>query len=392
MRSTHLTAQSRLPTENLRHEAHPSALLQSDYYFDTYFGAAYCGDAFEFLRQLASSSVSLIMTSPPFALQRKKQYGNVDASDYVKWFHTFASEFYRVLKDDGSLIIDLGGSWVRGLPVRSLYHFELVVDLCKHLDVEGKQNFYLAEEFFWYNPAKLPTPAEWVTVRRVRVKDAVNTIWWLSKTPNPKANNRNVLKTYSEAMRALLRRGYTPKLRPSGHDISDKFGRDNGGAIPPNLLQISNTDSNSRYQRLCRASKLPVHPARFPSQLPAFFIKFLTDENDLVVDPFAGSNMTGAVAEHLKRRWLAFELVEDYVKGAAFRFSSEALSEIPVDVGDIYGELRGSGQSAPVGYRNGHKKRPSLDEIGAIQPRLLEQTGPYVPELLEATQEEAALE
>lgn len=360
---------------------HFGTLSESTSFFATHYGCAYHGDALDYLRQLPDGSINLIMTSPPFALQRKKQYGNVDANEYIEWFHDFAVEFYRVLRDDGSLVIDLGGSWVRGMPVRSLYHFELVIDLCKRLDPVGRNNFYLAEEFFWYNPAKLPTPAEWVTVRRVRVKDAVNTVWWLSKTPDPKANNRNVLKTYSQSMRLLLRQGYKPKLRPSGHDISDKFGKDNGGAIPPNLLQISNTDSNSRYQRLCRDQNLPVHPARFPSQLPAFFIKFLTDANDIVLDPFAGSGMTGAVAERLERRWLAFEMVEDYLKGARFRFGAEALEELPIEVGDIYGEERGNSSVPRIASdsKTEQKRVESLSEITPIQARLLETNGAYLP-------------
>jgi len=325
------------------------------------------------------------MTSPPFALQRRKQYGNVDADDYIRWFHDFAQEFYRVLKADGSLVIDLGGSWVRGAPVRALYHFELVIDLCKQLDPAGGKNFFLAEEFFWYNPAKLPTPAEWVTVRRIRVKDAVNTVWWLSKTPHPKANNRHVLKTYSASMRLLMRDGYKPKLRPSGHDISAKFGKDNGGAIPPNLLQIANTDSNSRYQRLVRAAGLPVHPARFPSQLPAFFIRFLTDSNDLVVDPFSSSNMTGAVSEKLGRSWVGFELVEDYLKGSKLRFTPEAISEIQVEVDDIYGDERGAGHASKDGANVRDATKRNGSQLLNVQARLLEDSEPYESDALEPT-------
>ena len=211
-------------------------------------------------------------------------------------------------------MVDIGGSWNPGEPTRSLYHYELLVALCRRL------HFHLAQEFFWYNPARLPTPAEWVTVRRVRVKDAVNTVWWLSKTPHPKANNRNVLREYSDSMRELLVRGYKPKLRPSGHDISDKFQRDNGGAIPPNLIELSNTESNSYYLTACRQANIKPHPARFPVALPEFFIKFLTDPHDLVVDPFGGSNSTGEAAEAQQRYWMTFELIPEYLEGSKFRF------------------------------------------------------------------------
>ncbi|MFQ6100038.1 MAG: DNA-methyltransferase [Anaerolineae bacterium] len=284
-------------------------------FYVTQYGAAYLGDALVYLRQMERDSVDLIVTSPPFALKRKKEYGNVDAKDYVPWFMVFAVEFKRILKDTGSLVIDIGGSWVKGQPTRSLYHFELVIALCKTL------GFHLAQEFYWYNPSKLPSPAEWVTVRRVRVKDAVDPIWWLSKTPDPRASNWRVLKPYSDSMKKLLQNGYKAKLRPSGHNISENFSKDHKGAIPPNLLELANTDSNSTYLRECRERGIKPHPARFPHGLPEFFIKFLTEPGDLVVDPFAGSNITGEVAERLERHWLAFEIIEEYLEASKFRFS-----------------------------------------------------------------------
>lgn len=266
--------------------------------------------------KVADETVDLIMTSPPFGLVRKKAYGNQDADLYVAWFEKFAEQFSRVLKPTGSLVIDIGGAWKPGLPTRSLYHYELLIMLCR------KFGFHLAQEFFWWNPAKLPTPAEWVNIRRVRVKDAVNCVWWLSKTPYPKVSNRRVLQPYSESMKDLIRNGYTAKMRPSGHDISTKFQKDNGGAIPPNLIALANTESNGVYQRYCREHSLVEHPARFPAGLPAFFIKLLTNKTDLVIDPFAGSCMTGAVAEQMKRRWICCEASADYVEGAKGRFVS----------------------------------------------------------------------
>jgi site-specific DNA-methyltransferase (cytosine-N4-specific) len=281
----------------------------------TRFGGIHLADSLEFLRDhVKSESVDLIMTSPPFGLVRKKQYGNVDADQYLAWFLPFGVEFKRVLKPSGSLVIDIGGSWIPGQPTRSLYHYELVIVLCRQV------GFHLAQEFYWWNPSKLPSPAEWVTVRRVRAKDAVNCVWWLSPTPWPKASNRRILAPYSEAMKGLLKNGYRAKLRPSGHDISQNFLIDNGAAIPPNLLAVPNTESNSYYLRYCADRKLPPHPARFPAALPEFFVRMLTDEGDVVIDPFAGSCVTGEVCERLKRKWVCVELVEDYLKGAVGRF------------------------------------------------------------------------
>jgi site-specific DNA-methyltransferase (cytosine-N4-specific) len=252
------------------------------------------------------------MTSPPFALRRKKAYGNVPASDYVEWFWPFAQEFKRILKPEGSFVFDLGGTWNPGKGTRSLYQYELILRLSKI--------YYLAQEFFWYNPSKLPTPAEWVTVRRTRVKDAVTPLWWLSKTETPRADNRQVLKPYSASMRRLLKEGYKAARRPSQHEISVHFQRDNGGAIPPNLLSIPNTRSSDSYLDKCREAGLPIHPARFPAGVPEFFIRFLTQPHDLVLDPFAGSNVTGRIAESLERRWISIEINGDYVAGSQYRF------------------------------------------------------------------------
>jgi len=252
---------------------------------------------------------------------RKKDYGNVESHEYVDWFKQFGVEFKRLLKPSGSLVIDIGGAWIPGQPTRSLYHFELVIMLCREV------GFYLAQEFFWWNPSKLPSPAEWVTVRRIRAKDAVNCVWWLSPTPWPKASNRRVLAPYSDAMKGLLKNGYRAKLRPSGHDISDKFSRDNGAAIPPNLIAIPNTESNSYYLRYCTEHEIKPHPARFPAALPEFFIRMLTERGDMVLDPFAGSCVTGEVCERLKRKWACVEMREDYLKGALGRFERPVAPE-----------------------------------------------------------------
>ena len=306
------TANSEEPRHNFA-ELYPLEALRA--FHQTQFGEILSGDALCYLfNGTTEKSVDLIMTSPPFGLVRKKSYGNEDAHRYCDWFRPFAEGFRRVLKDNGSLVIDIGGAWRPGTPTRSLYHFELLLMLCE------EYGFHLCQEHYWWNPSKLPTPAEWVNVRRVRVKDAVNCLWWLSPSPWPKASNRRILAPYSASMRQLLRNGYKAKLRPSGHDISNNFRKDNGGSVPPNLLAVANTESNGRYQEYCRENDYPIHPARYPEELPEYFIRMLTDPGDLVVDPFAGSCVTGAVAEVLERKWVCCELEEDYLHGAMARF------------------------------------------------------------------------
>ena len=280
--------------------------------YTTRLGRAFTGDALDVLRTLPADSVALVMTSPPFALRRKKAYGNVEPGEYVEWFWPFAEQIHRVLRPDGSFVMDLGGAWNRGSGTRSLFPYQLILRL--------SELFFLAQDFYWFNPSRLPTPAEWVTIRRTRVKDAVNTLWWLSKTEEPQADNRRVLKPYSRSMKRLLKDGYQPAMRPSQHEIGPHFRKDNGGAIPPNLLTVPNTRSYDAYFIQCRAAGLPIHPARFPTELPDFFIRFLTQPGQLVLDPFAGSNVTGQVAELLERRWLSIEINADYVAGSRFRF------------------------------------------------------------------------
>lgn len=283
-------------------------------------GEAWVGDAIETLQgQCQDESVDLIMTSPPFALSRPKEYGNESQESYKAWFLPFADEFWRVLKPEGSLVIDLGGAWEPGRPVKSLYAFELLVGLCRR----PQRPFVLAQDFYWHNPARLPGPAQWVTVKRLRAKDAVNYVWWLSKGPFPKADNRNVLREYTDKMKRLVASGsYNRGRRPSGHVIREGFTEDRGGSIPPNLLTISNTTNDASYIDACRERGFRPHPARFPEELPAFFIEMLTDPDDLVVDPFAGSNITGKVAESLGRKWMSVDLEAEYVLGSQARFDN----------------------------------------------------------------------
>lgn len=307
-----------IETEELEFASHPCLLLP-DYTaaYSSQLGAAFVADSSKAMKIIPDSSINLVVTSPPYALHFKKEYGNVSKDEYVTWFLPFAEEIHRILKDDGSFVLNIGGSYNAGHPTRSLYQYKLLIALC---EITG---FHLAQELYWYNPAKLPAPAEWVNVRRIRVKDSVEHLWWFGKTEWPKANNRQVLTEYSQDMKRLIKNGYKAKMRPSGHNITDKFQDDHGGAIPSNLLTKGNNQSNSSfYKRLKEAGK-KMHPARFPEALPKFFIEFLTDPYDIVLDPFAGSNTTGSVAESLQRRWIAIELDAIYVQASEYRFGEQ---------------------------------------------------------------------
>lgn len=298
-------------------------------------GAAYIGDSRDLLARLPDDSLNLVMTSPPFALQRVKAYGNKDQTEYVDWLMEFGRLVHKKLRPDGSFVVDLGGAYQKGVPVRSLYNFRVLIRFCDEL------GFHLAEEFYWHNPAKLPSPIEWVNKRKLRVKDSVDTVWWFGKTEWPKADVSKVLAPYSDRMKKLMEdpeKFYKPRVRPSGHDIGMGFAKDNGGAIPPNLLSFPNTESNGQYMGGCKVVGVDAHPARFPAKLPEFFIKFLTEPGDVVLDIFAGSNTTGQVCEGLQRRWLAFEQLPEYSAASAFRFLPPDCSE--TEIRDVFDRVK----------------------------------------------------
>ena len=303
-------------------------------------GKIFLGDFVEIyekhLKRYYKNKFQLIITSPPFPLNNKKQYGNLTGEEYLKWFESLAPIFSNLLKEDGSLVIEIGNTWEKNRPVQSLLHLEALMKLVKHHEA----NLRLIQEFIVYNPSRLPSPAQWVTINRIRTIDSYTHIWWIAKSDFPKADNRKVLRPYSSSMKNLLqRKKYNAGKRPSEHNIGEKsFLKDNGGSIahnffeiepldekrevrlPYNVLSFSNTSSNDYFLKKCRELGIKPHPARMNPGVVAFFIEFLTDENDLILDPFAGSNTTGYVAELLNRRWIACELKEEYVEQSKIRF------------------------------------------------------------------------
>lgn len=304
-------------------------------YYTTPKGQFYLGLSEEVLRTKTlrnlKGKIQLIFTSPPFPLNRKKKYGNLQGSEYASRLSSFAPLFSEFLTPDGSIVIELGNAWNSGFPTVSTLPMEALLAFKKAGDL------HLCQEFICYNPARLPTPAQWVTIERIRVKDAFTRLWWFSQSPRPKADNRQVLVEYSVAMKKLLKsKKYNPGRRPSEHVIGEQsFLRDNDGAIAPNVIIAANTSSSDSYLDYCKENGLEHHPARMPVDLAEFFVNFLTKKNDWVMDPFAGSNVTGAVAEKLGRRWISIEPNEEYAKGSIGRFVKNG---IEVNVSEMISE------------------------------------------------------
>ncbi len=332
-------------------------------------GALYIGDSLGAITRKPlvefRGKVQLVFTSPPFPLNRKKRYGNLHGEEYVEWLAAYAVPLTEYLTANGSIVIEVGNGWDPGQPTVSTLAIEALLAFKK------KAQLHLCQEFICFNPARLPSPAQWVTIERCRVKDAFTRVWWMSPTPRPKADNGRILTEYSDAMRRLLARGtYNPGARPSEHHIGEtSFLANNGGAIPPNVLipsatalaqeilaaesqitdvlTIANTSMADPYQRHCRENHIPQHPARMPMKLVQFFIDFLTDPGDVILDPFAGTNSTGFVAELRERRWVGIEADEHYARTSEERFKHYELT----GVNPLFGESPRPASQSGLGAR-----------------------------------------
>lgn len=311
--------------------------IMNDLFYSTEFGEYYIGKCEEILPRLGlEGKVQLILTSPPFPLNNKKKYGNLNGDEYLAWFSSLAELFSKVLKPNGSIVIEMGNSWEKDRPVQSLLHLNSLMSFVNN----EKAGLRLCQEFICYNPARLPSPAQWVTINRIRAIDSFTHIWWMSNSDYPKADNRRILRPYSKSMKKLLSSGkYNAGKRPSEHVISEtSFLKDNKGSIshnvleleksddskelrlPYSMLSISNTKSNDYFTKTCKERNIIPHPARMPLELASFFIEFLTDEGDIVLDPFGGSNTTGFCAERAKRNWICIDTNEKYAEQSKIRF------------------------------------------------------------------------
>jgi hypothetical protein len=313
----------------------------------TLLGRYFVGSAERVLRSTGLNRlrgrIQLILTSPPFPLNYKKKYGNRTGEEYIVWLSSFAPLFSELLTNDGSIVIELGNAWLSGRPVLSLLTLEALLSFVKHPDADLR----LCQEFVSYNPSRMPSPAQWVTVERCRLTDSFTHIWWMANCDFPKADNRRVLRPYSASMKKLLEtRQFNRGGRPSGFMVRDQaFKNDNGGAIAHNLFELEDIDPNRQarlpnafsfantasadyFSRACRERNIEPHPARMPSGLANFFVQFLTEPGDLVLDQFAGSNTTGYVSELNKRRWLSIEEASRYAEQSQIRLCDPAFERI----------------------------------------------------------------
>jgi len=277
------------------------------------------GDCEEILKDLPSKSIDLVFTSPPYANQRN--YGTEESSispdDYIKWFAPKARQIKRVLKDNGSFVLNISDKIVDGF--QHLYVFELVVFLCK------KIGFHLVRDYIWYNPATPPN----VFSRGGygRTKKSHEYCFWFSKTNEWTFNLDPIRKPYSKDMQKYLmgkgKGDRSQNTRPSTHNFNcEKVWTDNGGSDPGTVIELGNTSSNDIFFKLCKEKGI-AHPARFPEKLAEFFILSGTKEGDIVLDPFSGSGTTAVSAARNGRRWIGIDLNPDYCELATARMEIE---------------------------------------------------------------------
>ncbi len=288
--------------------------------YKTAHGAAYQSSIEDFLNSKFAvdlkGKVQLIFTSPPFPLASPKSYGNHSGTTYIEWMIQIVKDLKPLLKPNGSIVIEIGNAWDKGSPTMSTVPLETLIRIGREAELN------ICQQFICNNPNRLPSPIVYVNKERIRVKDSFTHVWWYGKKERPYANNRSVLREYSPAMKRLLKtQTYNHGKRPSEHLIGEtSFLTNNGGAIPSSVLEFGGSSVNKNYRDWCQSNGYQQHPAKMAEALASFFVKFLTKESDLVLDPFGGSNTTGSVAENLGRKWVSVERDHHYLLGSIGRF------------------------------------------------------------------------
>lgn len=259
------------------------------------------GDSKEKLKDLDDNSIDLIITSPPYADQRKNTYGGISPEEYVNWFLPISAELLRVLKPTGSFILNIKEKVVEG--ERHTYVLELIIAL-------REQGWLWTEEYIWHK--KNSFPGKWPN----RFRDAWERLLQFNKEKNFNMYQEAVQIPMGEWAKSRLKNlSETDKIRDNskvgsgfGKNVSKWVGREM--AYPNNVLHMATETGNKN------------HSAAFPEALPEWFIKLFTQEGDWVLDPFLGSGTTSKVAKRMKRNSIGIEMLEEY-----YNLAKENLSE-----------------------------------------------------------------
>lgn len=286
-------------------------------------GHFWIGDCEKVLQRFPNDSIDFVLTSPPYA--DKRDYGtegsSVNADDYVAWFLPKARQIYRVLKQNGSFVLNISDKVVGDF--QHLYVFELVLTLCK------KIGFHLVRDYIWYNPATPPNV--YSRGGYGRTKKSHEYCFWFSKTNEWTFNLDPIRKPYGKDMQRYLngkgKGDRAQNTRPSTHNFNcEKVWNDNGGSDPGSVIECGNTSSNDSFMKLCKERGIS-HPSRFPEKLVEFFVLSGTNAGDIVLDPFSGSGTVAVVAAANRRRWVGIDMNENFCELATERMKIELKEE-----------------------------------------------------------------
>jgi site-specific DNA-methyltransferase (cytosine-N4-specific) len=283
-------------------------------------GLAFLGHAEEAAGVIEPGSLSLIMTSPPYPVVNRA-YGRFGVAEWLDWMGGLVGLWKDLLRDDGTLAVNLMDIHVPGSPMLSPYVERFTLEAIE------RHGLHLAGRMPWHSPTKLAN-LEWAVKRRVALKNTVEHVILLSRSSNPAWDTRRLppepyaertaSQRASDARRSAARRQV---VRPGGYQMDEGAFNTNGeGRIPGNLLIAGGVGGGGTYAARCRENGITPHPARFPEALPRQVILLATEPGQVVYDPMAGSNTTGKVALDLGRRFISSEPVLDYALSSAFRF------------------------------------------------------------------------
>lgn len=276
-------------------------------------GALLWANAEDAITIIEKESVQLIFTSSPYPLSRCREYGNVPANQWIDWMIGHIERFLPLLTSDGSMMINVGRTFKKGLPAQSLHIERLLVKM------EDALGIHLLQELSWHNPTKLP-PLQWVGKQRMRLTPSIEPILWVSPNPNAFGNNRNVLREYSKKGLWEISNPRAHNKRPCGERFGVTSFVDRGGSIPPSMLSVTPTGKDdAAYRRAIRAAGMEPHPATMPAPVARFGILLATREGDTVLDPFSGSGTVPIEAMRLGRRGVGIERSKLYNHGALIR-------------------------------------------------------------------------